>query len=41
VIQAPQRQSQRPPDKKWYTATNPEGSTFTGFGDSAVKSSKD
>lgn len=41
MIQSPQKLAQRPPDKKWYTATNPEGSTFTGFGDSAVKPPKD
>ena len=40
MIQAPQKHK-RPPGVPWYTATNPEGSTFTGFGDSAVKSAKD
>src|ERR1041385_6207552 len=40
MIQAPQKHK-RPPGTPWYTATNPEGSTFTGFGDSAVKPAKD
>ena len=40
MIQTPKRQAQRPPGTPWYTATNPEGSTFTGFGDNAVKPAK-